>query len=193
MEQVIKDVLIEMGKRINQRVVKRWMALNNIQGNAYANEPTFEQEIQDAITMTLSYGGQKAWVAEFGRGSLMADEPDNPFIKRYKNSVLFNKARLSPLNSRTKVMSIVSREPKSTYKDLDGNTHTATEKFPKAGFNLEHWAETGKAPHRKYFKPSPPLYIIATEIKLALREIKTELQKATRRHITKLITSQFPK
>ena len=193
MEQVIKDVLIEMGKRINRRVVKRWRALNNIQGEAYANEPTFEKEIRSAIVMTLSYGGQKAWVAEFGRGSLMEKDDDNPFIKRYKRSTLFNKARLTPLNSKTKVMSIVSRKPNSTYKDLDGNTHTATDKFPKAGFNLEYWAETGKAPHRKHFKPSPPLYIIATEIKMALPEIKTELQKAIRQHISKIISSQFPK
>lgn len=186
MQQVIEDVLRRMGKKINARVEKRWNSIRSVQGKAYAKEPTFLNEVKDQIVMQLSYGGQKAWIAEYGRGSLMDTSKRNRWSSQYRNGSVFNRARLKPLNAKAKKFSLVSRKPSEVYRDLDGVTHTATDKFPSEGFNLEYWAARyQKKPHRKYFLPMNPLYIIENEVKMALPEIKAEIERAIKAHIQK--------
>lgn len=184
MERAIKEVLDHMGKKINARVEKRWASVRSVQGRAYAKEPTFLNEVKNQIVMQLSYGGQKAWVAEYGRGSLMDTSKRNKWGSRYRNGRVFNRARLKPLNAKAKKFSLVSRAPNESYRDLDGANHTATKKFPMRGFNLEYWATRyQKKPYRKYFLPMNPLYIIENEVKMALPEIKTEIERAIKSHI----------
>lgn len=184
MRQVVEDVLNRMGRKINARVVKRWKTLRSIRGESYALDPTFTNAVKDEIVMQLSYGGQKAWIAEYGRGSLMDKSKRNKWAGRYRSSAGFNQARLKPLNAKAKKFSLVSRDPKTSYRDLDGNTYIASDKFPMAGFNLEYWAENYvNKPYRKHFLPMSPLYIIESEVKMALPEIEAELEKGIRSYI----------
>ena len=184
MENIIKKVLLEMGEKINSRVVKRWGTINNIRGKAYAKDPRVSEMVKNKIKLHLSYGGQKAWVAELGRGSEMDIGEDNVWSKEYMRSSNFNRARLSPLNRNAKKFSIVSRKPNHSYRDLDNVTHYATDKFPQEGFNLEYWAERYKTkPYRKYFTPTPPLKIIEDEVKLALPEIRVSIEQAATEYI----------
>lgn len=184
METVIKKVLLEMGEKINSRIMKRWGTINNIRGKAYAKDPRVSEMVKNKIKLHLSYGGQKAWVAELGRGSSMDVSEDNVWLKKYMRRKNFNIARLTPLNQKTKKFSIVSREPNSRYRDLDGVSHKATKKFPTAGFNLEYWAERYKTkPYRKYFTPTPPLKIIEDEVRLALPEIRDAIEQAAIEYI----------
>ena len=186
MENAIRQALLRVGEKINQRVIQRWGTIRNIQGKAYAKDPRVDAMVKNTIKLHLSYGGQKAWVAELGRGSLMDVSADNVWSKKYIASARFNKARLSPLNSKAKKFSIVSREPNSRYKDLDNVSHKATNKFPQSGFNLEYWTERYKTkPYRKYFTPTPPLKIIEDEVRLALPEIKEAIEQAATEYIRK--------
>lgn len=186
MEQAIKKVLLEMGEKINNRIMKRWGAINNIRGKAYAKDPRVGEMVKNKIKLHLSYGGQKAWVAELGRGSSMDVSEDNVWSKEYMRGSNFNRARLSPLNRNAKKFSIVSREPNHSYRDLDNVTRYATDKFPQEGFNLEYWAERYKTkPYRKYFTPTPPLKIIEDEVKLALPEIQAAIEQAAAEYIKK--------
>lgn len=180
-----------MGKKINARVEKRWASVRSVQGKAYAKEPVFLNEVKDQIVMQLSYGGQKAWVAEYGRGSLMNTSKRNKWASRYKSAKVFNRARLKPLNAKAKKFSLVSRRPNESYRDLDGVVHTATDKFPRRGFNLEYWAtKYQKKPYRKYFLPMNPLYIIENEVKMALPEIRVEIERAVKDYIRKKLFSK---
>ena len=186
MERAIKKALLEMGEKINNRIMKRWGVIHNIQGKASAKKPQVEKIVNNIISLHLSYSGQKAWIAELGRGSLMNTRKDNIWSKEYVTSSVFNRARLSPLNRYAKKFSIVSREPKSKYRDLDGSTHIATDAFPQEGFNLEYWAERHKTkPYRKYFTPLPPYKIIEDEIEMALPEIKTAIENAVEEYVKK--------
>lgn len=76
-------------------------------------------------------------------------------------------------------MSVVSREPNKTYRDIDGNTYIATNKFPQEGFNLEWWASRSKGkPYRKEFAPLPPLHTAHDQIEAAIPEFSGAANKA---------------
>ena len=177
LQDVISQVLLRYGKIINDRVVNKWRAYGEVTGNARALPPTIDNQIANTILLNLSYSGQKAWIVEFGKGSKL-DKNDNPFLEAYKKSANFNRTRLiGKLNSLTPDFAITSREPKSVYKDLDGKSHVASDKFPKAGFNLEYWIEKYHPELMNHFSFSPKR-IIQDEVKFAIPEITLELQKS---------------
>ena len=179
MEQAVANAMEEVAKKVNTRVENKWAAQKGIKGRAKAYAPKMSIPTPSIIEATLSYDGQKAWISEFGKGSLTDTSKDNEWLDRYKNSASFNPARLKPLNSATKQLSVVSRKPGESYRDLDGHIHTATDKFPREGFNLEWWAARSRGkPYRKGFKPLPPLHTVHDEVKATTPEFGNAINTA---------------
>ena len=86
--------------------------------------------------------GQKAWVLEYGRGSLMEkNSANNPWLEEYTNDPNFNKWR------KAHAFAITGREA-GEYYDLDGNKHHSTGSLK--GVNLEEWHST-----KEYYPISP--------------------------------------
>lgn len=93
---------------------------------------------QDTVARSLIAYGQKAWILEYGKGSLMETNPDkNPFLADYIKSDNFNEARISNAYA-------VTGRKCGDYYDLDGNKHTSHGQL--YGKNLEEWVDkkTGK-------------------------------------------------
>jgi hypothetical protein len=102
---------------------------------------------EDLLLLTLFGKGQKALIAEFGRGSLM--DRDNPALEEYINGDIFNRERLK-YN-----MAILTRPKDISYRDLDDNEYIR--KPPKVLTNLET-----KKP--KYAPVEPKYVLISTLI-----------------------------
>lgn len=92
--------------------------------------------------------GQKAWILEYGRGSLMeTSSAENPWLDEYVSSPDFNKWR------KGRALAITGREA-GEYRDIDGNIHKSTGTL--AGVNLEQWHST------KVYYPLPPMRVVQT-------------------------------
>lgn len=79
---------------------------------------------KDAVVRSIVEVGQRAWIAEFGKGSLMASGSENPFLEDYisgkvkdaDGNPLFNSERLGH------ALAITGRKH-GYYYDLDGNRY----------------------------------------------------------------------
>lgn len=93
---------------------------------------TFAQIENNLIKTTITAAGRKAWIIEFGRGSMMeTDKEENPWLEEYLNSPsLFNTARLS------RGYAILGRE-QGEHNDLDGGTFYSSGKAKDR--NIEQW------------------------------------------------------
>ena len=111
------------------------------------------------VTATIEGWGQKAWIAEFGSGSIMAKANENPYLSAYKSSGNYNPLRLSDGS--------ITGRPKGVYYDLDGYRHESS--GSAAGRDLE-------------LKPVVtvmyPAHVIAEEIQSAMPELVIEIQSA---------------
>lgn len=179
MDREVLGVLAKWGNIINDRVENRWASINGIEGNANTKKP---QLSSDKITQTLIlvFSGQKAWIAEFGSGSLMeTDTKKNKYLARYISGRNFNKYRLN----MGKYLGIKSRA-RGVYRDLDDNIHITTGGTP--GYDLEfHGSLKGK------YQPKRPMYIIQEEIKAAIPEIKEDISAALKSHVLKSIKTSL--
>jgi hypothetical protein len=105
----------------------------------------------------------QAWLEEFGKGSLMADESENPYIGEYKRSQYWN-----PL--RGDDPTIVGRE-EGEYIGIDGRMHTSTGSM--AGLDLEQYAaRTGN----EDYMPSPPTFFIRDAVQSNRERIYEDLR-----------------
>ena len=104
------------------------------------------KQAEDLLLLTLFGRGQKALIAEFGRGSLM--DRDNPALDEYINGDIFNKERLK-YN-----MAILTRPRDESYQDLDGNEYIR--KPPVVLTNLET-----KKPK---YAPVEPKYVLLSTL-----------------------------
>ena len=95
-------------------------------------EQSFSQITENMIKNTIIATGRKAWIIEFGRGSMMeTDQGENPWLSEYiGNSTIFNTARLS------KGYAILGRE-EGYHDNLDGGTFYSSGKA--RGRNIEQW------------------------------------------------------
>lgn len=144
--KVCRNAIREEAKKITELVSMKYNAMNTKLGNA---EISFIEEKTDEVLTFIFLGkGQKALIAEYGKGSLM--DRDNPALERYlNNDDIFNKERLKHN------LAIVTRINDDSYSDLDGKTYTRPR--PKVLKNLEN---TGK----DEYKPIAPQYIIFSTI-----------------------------
>lgn len=145
----IKKVISEYTKEAQTRVKQMWSQYNDKDlGNAMLGV-LIDADLTGIVSATISAVGQKFWVLEFGRGSLMErDREENPWLDSYLNSDVFNKDRIGH------DYAIIGRK-KGSYKDLDGNEHKSTGTLE--GVNLETWYHS-----KPYDYPIAPKRIVQT-------------------------------
>lgn len=101
------------------QIKQQWESTSKIDGEAHITDEELEISA-DIVARSLCAWGQKAWIAEFGKGSLMdKSTSENPFLDDYENSAQFNKARLGH------ALSVVGR-PAGKYTDLDGKEYKSS-------------------------------------------------------------------
>jgi len=140
----IEAIIAAYAEIICGEVEFRWgqySSLPQVDGEANMEPVEIKRVAQSMIMLTLTAGGQKALLLEYGKGSLM--DMTNPGLQDYLDWYHFNPER------RSKDMAVLSRY--GYYTDLDGNPHYGKSKKP--GTNLE---ETGIP----MFQPLEPLHII---------------------------------
>ena len=182
-QQIVAERLIYWSQVICQQVQFQWSTRQpaGVTGNKeiHSTPPVVTPGI---VLVELLASGQAAWEIEFGRGSLM-DLENNPYLQQYLASSVYNSTRNSTLLkkglNKNEVHPIQAR-PAGTYQDLDGNTHTASGKFP-AGFDLEleYWMNRGD----DRFAPSMPMHIIQDEIRDTMPLIASDLADSIARYI----------
>lgn len=95
-------------------------------------DSVIDSEISKAksrIVATIYAYGQRAWILEYGRGSLMDNVNVNPYLNEYLQS-----EKINPWRKRKGSKAIYGR-PEGEYEDLDGNTQWSSGKL--SGVNLE--------------------------------------------------------
>lgn len=137
----------EEAKKLVSKIEFEYQGLNEPThlGKAEARHELTKQA-EDLLLLTLFGRGQKALIAEFGRGSLM--DRDNPALDEYINGDIFNKERLK-YN-----MAILTRPRDESYQDLDGNEYIR--KPPVVLTNLET-----KKPK---YAPVEPKYVLLSTL-----------------------------
>lgn len=135
----IEQALQKYGSKIVSDIRRSWDSLPSIKGNS---EVDFKivSNTDDTIVGRVEASGQKAWIAEFGKGSLMDNEAYNPYLSQYKrNPKRWNKLRKGHF---------VTGRPKEPYVDLDNNIHYPSGRL--AGRNLERTGIDDYAPSKPY-------------------------------------------
>lgn len=162
------------------QVTQRWSAISDVHGDAEINASSVKTA-NAVITQAFLAAGQKAWLAEFGKGSLMDTEGENPFLAEYKDGDIWNGLR--PADN-----TIVGR-PQGTYYDLDGHEYHSSGRM--AGVNLEQWinARTGNPAAM----PVRGRHIIIETLRQLLPDMQEEVQEAIAKYVMALIKEKFPK
>lgn len=182
-ERIISDierVLEAEASRIASNVVSEWSsAFTKIKGNA---EITYDIE-QVALTqlrLVFLAKGQKALIAEYGKGSLM--DKDNPALDEYLAGNVFNKDRL--LFNLATASRVKKGDSDLFYYDLDGNKHRASAK------KLRN-RETGKDLQGNIVDRKPnPLYKPIAPNHTVSKAIQQRLNIITQNILTEVIRSQ---
>lgn len=145
------------------RIQTQWRRYDTIDGKTpKVNVQAFSNISTNIASAILTASGRKAWIIEFGRGSLMeTDEEQNPWLSEYINSgnpMGFNTARLS------RGMAILGR-PAGEYYDLDGGIQVSHGRAE--GRDLEQWRDRKRKAGRyatyelvKIRLPIPPYHVI---------------------------------
>ncbi len=189
----LRKILRKYCRLACDEVKTQWGAIDTIDGNAAIIERDLEIT-QDTVARAICAYGQKAWIAEFGKGSLMDSEQENPFLADYIQSPLFNKARLNgsvrifgaDVEMPGRKMAVVGR-PKGVYYDLDGTPHESHGNLE--GIPLERWKG------QPLFTPIRGRHIIRNILQpesVLMREMQDEIQAAVMDILYELM-SQFPK
>ncbi len=133
----IEVILKKYGESVSKDIERTWDGLQNIDGNAEIDFKIMPNTDENIVLGRFEATGQKAWIAEYGKGSKMDSESKNPYLSRYKNSELWNKLRKGHF---------VTGRPKGSYQDIDGNTHNPSGRL--AGRVLEQFE--GHEPSKAY-------------------------------------------
>ena len=136
-------IVNDYGNKVVRDIQREWDNLTTIDGETHISFNVSTDTNNNIVIGRLEASGQKAWIAEYGKGSLMDTEAYNPYLSRYKhNPKRWNRLRKGHF---------VTGRPKEPYTDLDGNVHYPSGKL--AGRNLE---ATGIPD----YKPSKPYHVI---------------------------------
>ncbi|WP_371380736.1 hypothetical protein [Sporomusa aerivorans] len=166
---VIEGVVVLWSERICNRIKARWSTLG-IQGNAKADWFLLGS-VKGMVASRIIGSGQKAWIAEFGSGSLV--DTDNPYLQEYLQSPQFNQWRLQ--SSRMPIMGRSTGE----HKNIDGEALVSSDKL--AEFDLERDGNLQWQPHE-------PMHIMQEEVTAALPEIAESLSDAISKAITEEVS-----
>ncbi len=161
-------------------VRQQWGALDTIDGNATIKAQDLEIS-EDTVARALCAYGQKAWIAEFGKGSLMDNAgADNPFLEDYLNTDAFNRDRLAH------GLAVVGR-PRGIYYDLDGIPHYSHGTLE--GVPIETWYG------QNLFTPIRGRHVISNILRpdgVLITSMNEEVQAAIMDVLTELM-GRFPK
>lgn len=165
LQQRIAQVLQKHTAVICSRIRSQWGNKAAIQGKAEITAET-PKILGSIVSQTLNAMGQKAWVAEYGRGSSM--DKSSKYFEEYLRNPSVNPWRFYNLS-----MPIMGRSA-GEYRDLDGNTHVSSGKM--AGLDLERDGDPR-------FRPMLPMHIIEREIDLEYPEIVLEVNKVVSEYV----------
>lgn len=171
----LRAIVQKYCKAAQELVVQRWASLDNIDGNAAISDMELTVS-RDTVARAICAYGQKAWIAEYGKGSQM-ETKDNPFLSDYVTSRGFNRDRLGH------ALSVVGR-PYGYYEDLDGNRH------------FSHGGLSGKVIETFYgqplFFPIRAKHVIKETVRSILPEMENEIQEAVI-GVLEQVMNEFPK
>lgn len=138
-----------------------YSGINNIHGKADVTSE-LKQYAKDQIIMSIISAGQKAVIAEYGKGSKM--DRNNPALDDYFNEDgTFNRRRLAH------GLAIMTRPYDEQYKNLDGVV--IKRKPPKREYNLEQT-------DMKRYQPIDPKYIVRKAVEQRLNIILENIAEA---------------
>lgn len=162
-------------------VRQQWGALDTIDGEAKITDKELEIS-QDTVARAICAYGQKAWIAEFGKGSLMdKTTEENPFLQDYlRNNPDFNWDRYAH------GLAVVGR-PYGYYSDLDGETHFSHGTLK--GIPIETWYG------QRLFTPIRGKHIIRNILRsdgVLITSMNEEIQAAIMDILCEIM-SKFPK
>ena len=119
----VADVLTKYSLGFKNDINNEWNRLN-IDGNADVNF-AITADTPTYVSGEYRASGQKAWIAEYGSGSLL--DRSNPGLAEYMDSGKFNRER-EDFEIRTR---------KGEYTDLDGELHMGSGLGGEHGLNAE--------------------------------------------------------
>ncbi|WP_274362752.1 hypothetical protein [Paenibacillus thermotolerans] len=108
----------------------------------------------------------EAFLEQFGKGSLMAGENENPGLRAYINSDIWNRLRSKNIRA------VVGRA-RGSYKSIDGTVRYSG--GSRRGVNLEFLAQKGIIDQK--FLPTPQTYFLRIALKSNRRRILQGLQR----------------
>lgn len=127
-----------------------------------------------------------AFITEFGTGSLMAGEQDNPYLKTYLGNRFYNPVRSKSIAGANKVRSWGSGQYK-TFNWMGTNKHSFVIRDGgnrRAGIDIE--TTSGNGFHKGMYTPRPPNFTM----RRIVRECEEELLEVLKKNYKKLINSK---
>lgn len=136
-------------EKAKTKIQGEWGKIHDVKGNAYI-VPVITTDGADRVHVRFEIGGQKAWIAEWGRGTGAAEAgarnvqivsagtvagppgsgvggsavdmgSKNPYLKAYMESDQYNPIRRYFNKKSGTLMDVYRRPNDRPYKDLDGN------------------------------------------------------------------------
>lgn len=139
----LADVVDSFGKKVVSDVRNEWDRFPFVDGYSEAKFGIVKNDGYRVVGQ-LEAKGQKMWILEHGKGSLMDDESENPDLADYKHSDIWNKEREE---------NEIRTRPRKTYYDIDGQPHRGS------GFGMPHGYNAETNMH-KPISPIPGQHII---------------------------------
>ena len=166
MEELLKQIILKWAGVIQGKINARYGNMSAIPGNAHLNVSTPEV-IAGGIMVQLFTGDFKAFIAEYGSGSLL--DKSNPYLEAYKGSDMWNKEREHEQNG------FLGRQAGETVFSPDGTSYESTGKM--RGMHLEWGIKASKHRFKALppYKPFEPQHVIQEEINMILPLIKEDI------------------
>ena len=173
----IKDAINEVSKKIAEIIMRKYdnEIPKYLGDRPVLNYNVVESKTNEIISILFLSEGQKALIAEYGKGSEMEKTTEgNPSISEYLNGEVFNRDRLK-FNYET-VSRVKTTNADEYYLDLDNKLH---KKRAKHLYSRETGKDlSGKVINEnvnKRYKPFSPKHIIRETIFEHLNDIKKSI------------------
>lgn len=172
----IEDAIEDVSNDIVDIIEKEYQAFPKWLGNAEISRE-IRKEAKTTLHMIFLAKGQRALIAEYGKGSKMeTTTKGNPSINEYLNGEIFNKDRLKfNYATASRVKSNKNSDEKEYYYDLDGGIHVkrARQLYNReTGISLKNKKMTKP---NKRFEPIEPKHIVRKAIEQNLNKIKDKI------------------
>lgn len=175
-DSIIADIQVkveEWSKRVANDVMQDYSTqFPNVLGEYNITYRVSYTIAKRTLTSLFLAKGQKALIAEYGRGSEMASDDENPNLAEYLSSKVFNKDRMKFSNNP--ITTRLRHGQEEYYYDLDNKPIPYKS---KALVKLE-----GKGKHSELYKPIKAPFTVRTIIKENLHNIIADIITAVVRN-----------